>query len=243
MAKSQGKSQGKRKFYARAGKKYAYRKGKINSGSRGYININRKLDMISVAASATQGTPVITPATQTCVLLGTPTPTVGGLGTTYDVPFSLTFRLNQLRNYTELTQVFDQYKLNQVKIAIRSFANNDAPLGFPMPFISYFYDGDSNVPPTVDATRETMGIRTCYFNSKTNVCQIYVRPKVSIPAVTPTGVANALVTKGWLDCADPDVSHFSIKGIIHNYSLPAVTAGNNNLLWDITQNVSFKEVI
>lgn len=241
MAKSK---MGGRKYRARQGKKYAYRRGRgVNSKSRGYININRKLDMLSVAASPTAGAPIITPAAQTCILLGVPTPTVGGLGTTFDVPFSLTFKLSQLRNFGELTQVFDQYKINTVKVQIRSFANSDGALGFPMPFITYYSDGDSNTPPSVNETREIMGSRTCYFNSKTNVCQFYVKPKISVPAVTATGTSTALVTKGWLDCADPEVNHYSIKGIIHNYSLPAVVTGNNNLLWDITQNVSFKEII
>lgn len=237
---------GKRK-YVRKGRKYA-KKGarvlrRLNTGNSGYININRRLDLISVAASAVAGAPVVTPAAQTCLQLGVATPTVGALGTTYDVPFSLTFRLDQLRTYGELTQVFDQYKINAVKIAIRSFANNDSALGFPMPYIEYWSDADSNIPPTVDQSREVMGVKTKYFNSVGNVCYMYVKPKIAAEVTSSGGTASALVSRGWCDCADPGVLHYSIKGIIHNYSLPSVTAGNNNLLWDITQNVSFKEVI
>lgn len=239
----------KRGYRKRRGMKFMKRKQgvsvfkRLSSSNAGYININRRLDLISVAATPEQGAPLVRPAAQTCMQLGIAIPTVGGLSSTYDVPFSLTFRLDQLRNYTEFTNLFDQYKINAVKIVIRSFANIDNALGFPMPYIEYWTDPDSNVPPTVDQSREVMGVRTKYFNATTNSCTMYIKPKVAISVVDAGGLAGGKSGRGWLDSAQPDVLHYSIKGIIHNFSLPAVTAGNNNLLWDITQNVSFKEVI
>lgn len=223
----------------RAGRKNVLRR--LNSSNQGYLNINRRLPIMSIAtATQTQGGVVLEDTTNDCIALGVPTLVPNGLGSTYDLPFSMTFQLDQLAGYTEFTSLFDQYKINAVKVYLRSFANTTGPLGFPMPWIECWNDHDSNAPPTVTASREIMGVKHKYFSSDKTVATMYVKPKPKIttgltPVIAPT-------RSQWIDCTTPTIQHFSIKGIIHNYSLPAVAAGNNRLEFDVVMNASFKDV-
>lgn len=217
---------------------------KLSSSNQGYLNVNRRLPLISTStANQSQGALTLSnDPTGTCVQIGTPVAVPNGLATVYDVPFSMTFQLNQLAGVSDFTNLFDQYKLNAVKVFLRSYANSDGALGFPIPWIEHWNDHDSNVVPSIAQSREIMGVKHKYFSSSKNVITMYVKPKptVEVGGTSTTG----LIPRGssWIDCADTGVAHYSIKGIIHNYALPAVAAGNNRLEFDVVMNCSFKDV-
>jgi len=225
----------RRAYMKRTSGKNAVRR--LNSQNQGYLNVNRRLPVVAMAAN--EGSVNLIDPTFDCISLGTPTAVPGGLANVFDIPFSMTFQLDQLAGFGEFTSLFDQYKINAVKVLVRSYANTDGTLGFPMPWIECWNDHDSNIPPTVAASREIMGVKHKYFNATKNVVSLYVKPKPKLNVQLQPGILPTRTQ--WLDCAIPTIQHFSIKGIIHNYTL-AGSAGNNRLEFDITQNVSFKDI-
>lgn len=216
---------------------------RLNTSNQGYLNVNRRLPLISASTSNQSiGGLTVSDPTGNCVTFGTPVAVPNGLNTVFDVPFVMRFSLNQLVSFTEFTTLFDQYKINAVKVALRSYANTDGTLAFPMPWIEHWNDHDSALVPTISGSREIMGVKHKYLNATKNVCTMYVKPKFSIE-VNGTSTTGMISRPGsWLDCADSSVEHLAIKGIIHNYALPAVAPGNNRIELDITMNVSFKDV-
>lgn len=240
---------GKKKIGIRQRKRMARLRGRaakssirrLNSSNQGYLNVNRRLPIMSISTSQeSAGNPQLIDTTGDCIQLGTPTLVPGALSSIYDVPFSMTFQLDQLAGYTEFTTLFDQYKINAVKVFLRSYANTDGALSFPMPWIECWNDHDSNVPPTVALSREVMGVKHKYFNATKNVATMYIKPKPKINVSLQPGILPTRTQ--WIDCSYPTIQHFSIKGIIHNYNLPAVAAGNNRLEFDVVMNASFKDV-
>lgn len=218
---------------------------RLNSRNRGYINVNRRLEILSTStAQEAQGTISTVGGTPACLVVGAPVPVSNGLPNVYDVPFSMTFTLSQLASYTEFTNLFDSYKINGVKVLVRSFANTDGALSFPMPWIECWNDHDNSVLPTVALSREIMGVKHKYFSSSKNVISMYVKPKPIIESTGTTTSISAITPKysQWIDCADSDIQHYGIKGIIHNYTLPTTNAGNNRLEFDVAMNVSFKDI-
>lgn len=216
---------------------------RLNSSNQGYLNVNRRLDICSTATSnQAAGGITLSDPTGTCITIGTPVPVNNGLPTVFDVPFTMKFQLNQLAGVTDFTALFDQYKINAVKVFVRSYANSDGTLSFPMPWIEHWNDHDSSLLPTVAGSREIMGVKHKYFSSSKNVATMYVKPKPSVEVGGSSVTGLIPYGASWLDCADSQIPHFAIKGIIHNYALPAVAAGNNRLEFDIVVNASFKDV-
>lgn len=216
---------------------------RLNSSNQGYLNVNRRLPVLSAATSQeVVGGLTVSDPTGSCISFGTPVPVVNGLSTVFDVPFAMKFRLDQLAGYTDFTQLFDQYKINAVKVFVRSYANSDGALSFPIPWLETWNDSDSASLPTLNQSREIMGVKHKYFSSSKNVCTMYVKPKPSVEVGGTSTTGLIPYGSSWIDCTDDQVPHYAIKGIIHNYALPSVNTGNNRLEFDVIMNASFKDV-
>ena len=132
-----------------------YRKG----GSHGFLRIIRKypLYQLSNGTSGVAGTwSASSPSLLQFLTLGTPVPSGSGLPGTYDTPFCLKFRFTDVFSPTELTNLFDQYKILSAIVRF-TFNNNMAPVGAnvtSLPHISYIQDyDDNNVPSSPDSLR------------------------------------------------------------------------------------------
>lgn len=230
-------------------KAYRKRRGgavrRLNSPSQGYLNISRKIDVLSIKAGENAGTVAITDPTGTCLAVGVPTPSPGAVVGTYDVPFSLKFRLDQLTNYTEFTNLFDSYKLNGVKVLMSQFYNTSSVTSIGLPWIEHFNDHDNSIPETVFQVRQRMGVKTKYYSATKQVVAMYVKPKVqqAVFSNVASGITFGVSPRQsqWLDCAQPGIEHYAIKGIIHNMWLG--NANLNNFQLDVSVNVSLKGAI
>lgn len=242
-----GRKYMKRRNYRkkRAGLRSKKRSGlrRLNTTNQGYININRRLPFISAQATSVVGGMTVTDPTSSCLALGTPTAVPGGLSGLYDIPFSMGFQLNQLTNYTEFAALFDHYRINSVKVDVKTFFNTSTFNGISMPWMEHWTDHDDATPLTAAQAREVMGTKTKYYTANSIVKSLYVKPRplVELAAADGTPAPGALRTHTWINITDSDVPHYGIKGILHNVYLGG-TPGTAQFQFDVKVNASFKGV-
>lgn len=181
--------------------------------------------------------------TNNSVVLGTPTAAAGGLNM-YDVPFAVIGRLDELSNFTELTGLFDQFKISFIKVKVQSAYIAGTGAVTPIPFIDYLADHDDGVPPNATSFRDRMGVKTRYFSAVRPSITLSCKPKVIARGqLTAAGAQNtSLVPRPmWVNSAYPETEHYSIKGILRNVYLPA-SANTSVLTWDVSLGVALKDV-
>lgn len=230
----------KKKYIRRrkvGGRRVGYRKT-----SKGFVCVKRKLPELYVRNSGTQGVAQIVDPTGTCILLGAPIADGGGAGT-YSVPFSMTFRMDQVINSTDITNLCDAYKLKYVKIGV-TYQSTQASVGGLniMPNITWIQDHDDNaVPASVNSLREKMGtkMRTFGFNKIVN---IGVQPRVA-DTIYNNGVTSAYAVSKpqWINSQYPSTEHYAIKGILSNVSLASSATTSTYFKFDVTTTVYGKD--
>lgn len=181
--------------------------------------------------------------TNNSVILGTPVAAAGGVNM-YDVPFSVVARLDELANFTELTNLFDQFKITFMKVKVQAAYTTGTGSVTPIPYIDYISDHDDGVPPVPLSFRDRMGVKTRYISSSRPAVTMICKPKVVVRGqLTAAGALNTnLVPRStWINAAYPETEHYAIKGVIRNLIIPA--AANNSLLtWDVSLGVALKDV-
>lgn len=218
---------------------------RLNTRSQGYMNLNRKLETLAILTGNEIGSVTSIDTTGTCITLGVPTLVSGALAGTYDVPFSLKFRLDQLSGYSELTALFDQYKINGVKANIAQFYNTSSVTSVGLPWLETFNDHDNSIPELLGQVRQRMYTKSTYYSATKQVAALYCKPKPS--QAVYSNITSGIVpgasgrVNPWLDCSFPNVEHYSIKGIIHNMWLG--NTGTNRFNIDVEMNVFLKGVI
>lgn len=216
------------------------------SPSKGFIKISRKLPEIYIRNTLTAGLVQVNgdySGSQACVALGTPI--ADSVGGSYSVPFSMKFRLDQLINSTDITNLADQYKITYAVIRL-TYQSTSSNVGSNtiMPNLTWVQDhDDATLPASINELREHMGakFRTFGFNK---ICKIGLRPRVQDTVGGSGGVVtNAVVGKPmWCNSSFPGVEHFGIKGILSNVFLPALPATLTSFKVDVTLFVSAKDI-
>lgn len=219
-----------------------YRSRRIHRVPRnGGTFIVRKVKELASSSNGIAGGYAIT--TNNSVILGTPTAAPGGLNM-YDVPFSVVGRLDELANFTELTGLFDQFKISFIKVKVQTAYTTGTGAVTPIPFIDYLADHDDGVPPVATSFRDRMGVKTRYFSSMRPAITMVCKPKVVVRGLlTAAGAQNTnlIPRPTWVNSAYPETEHYAIKGILRNVYLPA--AANTSLLtWDVSLGVALKDV-
>lgn len=143
------------------------------------------------------------------------------------VPFSYKFRLSDVAGATELTTLFDQYKINWCKIEL--VWNSDRlptmkQFGANLPHLTSLYgiaprmmwkqDFDDDDLPTEDQMLQSSKTKTSRLNPY-KVFTMAVKPKVLnevYRSATTTGYNT--VRAPILDCQYADIPHYGIKGIV-----------------------------
>lgn len=234
-------------------------------GRKGFMHVVRKTQDITYISSGAENadyTQYPAAGANTMLKLGTPVQTQLAQLTgdqIYDVPFQLTFQLNQVAGYTEFTTLFDQYKINSVKLRW-NLGNNVSQIiqpgitggagVIPLPYIEYEQDYDSTGVPDPTQFRQNMAVKTKYFNAMRNTIYMGVKPKPNLTVglstdVSPTGPVSAVVPRRspWLNSAFDGIAHLGIRGVIRNMSLTGGAIGSVPITIDTSFSLSFKDVI
>lgn len=210
--------------------------------SKGYLELTRKLPEIYVRNTNVVNTAQVNDPTGTCVLLGTPI--VDAVHSTCSIPFSMAFQLNQIINFTDLTNIADFYKIKYITVKI-TFLQSEANVGAQkiMPQLQYIVDhDDASVPTSVNQFREKMGARFKTFKPN-EARKIQLVPKIRTPVFD--GVALNAYQPGksgaWLDSDYPAIPHYGVKGILSNVDLSLVTNAWTSFKFDVTVTMCGKD--
>lgn len=143
----------------------------------------------------------------------------------YDVPFSMTFYLNQLDTSSDITNIADKYRI--VSAMVKLCTQNIGSTGFAPPWVEYVVDRDDNTVPTISQLTQKMGVRTLGFNQR-GQATMYAKP-VPAPEVY-NGVSSGYIVprrSPYINCTYDGVPHYGIKGVFRNLLLNgAGSAGN-----------------
>lgn len=137
---------------------------------------------------------------------------------------ALTFQLDDLPNYTEFTNLFDDYRINAVSLKfIPNRNSSDFAGGVAPPGISNFYTvfdyNDATVPGAVNDLMQYPNLK---ITQSSRMLTRTLRP-ASLDVVSAGGTTASVNPKWkqWLSTASPDVNHYGLK-----YCLDAFSAAN-----------------
>lgn len=129
--------------------------------------------------------------------------------------FSFQFTLASLRNYTDFTNLFDQYKINKVDLYFKLIQNPEAPtttntVATYYPTLWFVRDYDDSSTMTVANMQEKQGVKRIVMKPDA-IQKISVYPKfqrMAYQTLTSTGYSPGT---GFLDCVDSGVPHYALK--------------------------------
>lgn len=209
-------------------RKYMKRKVNYRRNPRGYLKIVRKLPEMAIVNSGL-GTVNLVDPTTSCLQTNVLGLTTGATNTLYDVAFSMRFRLDQLLQSSDITNLADKYKIKSAYVRI--FYNNSQATSTYSPalaqvggmlVIQFITDHDDAIlPGTLDRLRERMGVKYKIFKNGSSYVAIKCNPRCT-REVFATGTVSGYEQVSrpiWLDAASDDVEHYGIKGVITGVSL------------------------
>lgn len=125
---------------------------------------------------------------------------------------AMIFRLSDVPNYTEFTNLYDQYRIKGVKV-IFDFTSQEPNINASYNFIGKFYTAidldDNNTPSEV----EIQQMRYCKVRRPIGTVTRYLKPR-ALNTMYNDGVTSAYSLspkKLWIDVAYPSVYHYSLK--------------------------------
>ncbi len=154
-----------------------------------------------------------------------------------DQNFGIAFRLSDVPDVTEFTNLFDQYRINWVDYIIM-LKNPGTGGGYPTVYFAEDHDSDST--PTFNELYSSQSLQVFQFNATQTMFKIRVRPN------TLRAVFNGLVNGyersppgTWVDCGNPSVPHYGVKYSINNYN--STNNANTEVAIVARYSISFKE--
>lgn len=161
----------------------------------------------------------------------------------WDLPFTLNFTHANMINHTEMTALFDLYRITKVEVYV-TYNHNVSTAGgtSAMPSLMWWPDPDNAAVESVTDMRERMGLHRKAFTSDKRTRKMWViRPrKMAALFDVATGVTNiAQPIGGWTDCDDVNIPHYGIKGCIENLIAPS-TANVSSVRLDVKFTVVYK---
>jgi len=136
---------------------------------------------------------------------------------------AFTFNLSQAANITDITNLFDNYRLVRVKLMFNLSSNSSdvsGSNGFALPIINYCYDpDDATVPPSRTTVLEN---GYCQTRRLDKPFSITLTPRAQQSVTGGTGGGGGLLPTGtWLDCSSPAINHYGLKFWIDQFPFDA----------------------
>lgn len=135
---------------------------------------------------------------------------------------ALSMAMNKTVNSTELTSLYDYYKIKAVRITF-DYASNVAlanATDVPMPRLAWYYDYDDTVFQDYNHYMQaTARVRQTRLNKKVTIT---VKPRVKDAIqeqVAGTVGTPSVFKRTWIDCAYPSVPHFGLKFALIDWPL------------------------
>lgn len=146
------------------------------------------------------------------------------------------FRLVDVPNSSEFTTLFDQYRIDKVKIRFMPRANS-SEVGTNQGMIKLFTAVDYDDITTPTSIAELLQYQNCKVVPSTAITTRVLKPAFAsqvYQSATSTGYG---ARRGWLDCDNNAVQHFGIK-----WGLQQLPAGTQTFDLHVQYHLSFKGV-
>lgn len=159
-----------------------------------------------------------------------------------DVGIAMPFSLLDVANYTVFSSVYDQYKLNWVKVKMTYLSNAASVNGAGLlPEVYYVVDNDDAVIPQSQNSVKAKQGSICFGIGDGNKTSRTITIKPKLAQLVNIGATKANIqTGGWVDCNTQTALYYGLKMWITNMYLPAPGTQNTAIQFDYTYNVSFR---
>lgn len=155
---------------------------------------------------------------------------------------SYVFKLSSVIDYTDMTALFDRYKIVGVKLKIMYQASEATPGGAGvLPIFNYAWDyDDSNVPSGLTVVNTKASARSLVLSANRPV-SVFIKCKVPTTINNPANIDSgfAVARPMWINAAYPDCSHFGFKTWVNNFYAP--TGANNQITVQPTYYLALKD--
>jgi len=172
-------------------------------------------------------------------------PSTNGLGNFFDVMGAVSFKFQDLLNYTTYASMFDQYKIKKVTLTI-DYLNNSSSVAASglMPKIYTYWDqDDATVPVSIVQLTGKQGVKSTQIGSNRLSHRFSVKPSLVLSAQVQSGGGTSALVENksrWLDCADLAIQHNSIKFAITDLYLPGSTVVTQAIRFNFKYHMSFR---
>lgn len=144
----------------------------------------------------------------------------GQFPSTFESPFSMKFQLDSVIDYTDITKMFDRYKIVGVKLKFHYLQNASVPTASStLPTIHYAYDADdADVPATANEVLTKAYCKTKVLNANRPL-SVYYKPRIIKGVqISQFGYGASSERPTWLDCNAPNIPHFGMKMWISDWN-------------------------
>jgi len=221
-------------------------------GQRWYVNkrgvlvhmFKRQAPGFELTNTATQGIVATSDGNQ----IGLQTPvfesSLSGGGAPYRFGAVSYFKLSNVLQSSDLTTLYDRYKINAIKVRIiplSNFANVNGQ-GI-IPTMVYHTDYDDATTPTSDSdVRVKAGAKEVRLDKPRT---IYIRPKIADAILGASAGTAYSVPKAapYINMSYPDVPHYGLKMYFRDFNLQAATTTSTNtcVRFETTYYISCKD--
>lgn len=176
-----------------------------------------------------------------------------GLPNYYDLGIATSFRFNQVANFLNWENMYDQYRFNYVKIEIENcFPAVAGAIARPQSDLYLATDFNSvGVPQVISSVTGRQGVKMVSFNDSKTKTTYIIKPKpvlimegfsdVGNPGTITQNYGGMGKTGQWLNMGDPDTQFYGFKAWLTNWLVTGTQAQMSGLRFTMTFNVSFKQ--
>lgn len=158
----------------------------------------------------------------------------------YQMGGSLQFRLSDVTDFTDFTELFDHYTIEQVDVEVSNLHNSSGATDARsiMPTLNYVCDFDDATPPAAPQTLANFQrAKSWTFRGDGQPLKFSVRPRIAQTVYT-TGLTSAYgpgKQGQLLDCDRTDIPFYGIKFWLQDVYVSGTSAaiGETNLRWKL----------
>lgn len=138
---------------------------------------------------------------------------VGALPGTWETGLSAQFQLNSVIDPSDITSLFDRYKIVGVKLKIHYLHNASfIPGQSNLPTLYYAFDGDDSTPPPTALGVLSKGYCKSKVLNANRPLSVYIKPRLTKEIYnSPISTGYSSEKACWLDCSYSTVPHYGLK--------------------------------
>lgn len=125
------------------------------------------------------------------------------------------FSLDQVQNFADFTQLYDQYKITGVKVIFRLMTNPDSAVATTQIFPTLWMvrdNDDSATPGSLVSLMEKEGVKYKVLRPNSAVSMYIKSPRLAgMVYQSGTTTSYTSIAPKWVDCSYPTTPHYAIK--------------------------------